>query len=156
MIKLSKLTDYAVVVLAAMACHGIGQEQERLSASGLAEITNLPEPTVSKILKMLAKGGVITSARGVNGGYALNTTPAKTMVSDIITAMEGPIALTSCVKDSNDSCSLEGLCMMHGRWNVVNAALKTALDNVTLADMMPPAGARPAPARKGKEERTAL
>lgn len=134
MIKLSKLTDYAVVILASMA----EQKNLRMSASELSKMTSLPEPTVSKILKILAKSEVITSARGVNGGYLLMQNADKLMISKIITAMEGPIALTSCVKDSNESCSLEGLCQLHGRWNIVNTALKSALDEVSLADMMTP------------------
>lgn len=138
MIKLSRLTDYAVVILAAMA----QKDGELFSASNLSESTSLPEPTVSKVLKMLTRGDVITSTRGVNGGYALNGKPDKIMVKDIITAMEGPIALTSCVKGSQESCAIEELCILHGRWNVVNAAINTALENVTLADMMPPPSAK--------------
>ncbi len=136
MIKLSRLTDYAIVIMAAMA----RREGASLSASSLAEQTALPEPTVSKVLKLLVKGGVISSIRGVNGGYALKARPADIRVGDIIAAMEGPIALTSCVKGSKDTCSIESLCMLHGRWNVVNIAIKTALDNVTLADMLPSQG----------------
>ncbi len=132
MIKLSKLTDYAVVILAAMA----GQEGGLASASSLSAATSLPEPTVSKTLKLLVRGGVITSTRGVNGGYALHCAPDKILVSTIITAMEGPISLTSCVEGSDDSCAMEGTCQLHGRWDVVNMAIKTALDNVTLADML--------------------
>lgn len=138
MIKLSRLTDYAVVILAAMA----RREAGHASASALAAATALPEPTVSKVLKSLAKGGIIESLRGVNGGYVLKGRPEEIRISAIIIAMEGPIALTSCVKGSRESCSIESVCMLHGRWNVVNAAINTALDNVTLADMLPPAALR--------------
>lgn len=133
MIKLSKLTDYAVVILASMARQDKGC---LMSASTLAVDTLLPEPTVSKTLKLLVNGGVIASTRGVNGGYALKYAPDKILVSDIITAMEGPIALTSCVDGSVESCSMEGQCALSGRWDIVNVAIKTALDNVTLADML--------------------
>jgi len=139
MIKLSRLTDYAVVILAALARQG----EKPVSASALAATTSLPEPTVSKVLKLLTKGGVIESARGVNGGYVLKDRPEHIKVSAVIAAMEGPIALTSCVKGSHETCSIEGLCMLHGRWNVVNTAIKTALENVTLADMLPPASLKP-------------
>lgn len=148
MIKLSRLTDYSVVILAAMARGGEGLA----SASSLAAETALPEPTVSKVLKMLAKGGVIKSVRGVKGGYALEKRPDRVLISEVIAAMEGPIALTSCVKGSHESCAIESVCMLHGRWNVVNTAIKTALDNVTLADIMPPLRGRPAP----EEERSHL
>lgn len=134
MIKLSKLTDYAVVILSEMS-----QNQDGLySAATLASQTNLPEPTVSKILKMLVKANLITSERGVNGGYKLGCTANHVLVSSIISAMEGPIALTACVDSSDDQCALEGFCAMHGRWNAVNTAIVTALENVTLADMIRP------------------
>jgi len=131
MIKLSKMTDYAVVVLAHMA-RGRG---ELLSAGNLADKTNLPEPTVAKILKLLAKQELIESVRGVSGGYRLARGAQDIPVTAIIAAMEGPIALTACVEDSHDSCALQGVCAMNGRWNPVNRALRSALDNVTLADM---------------------
>lgn len=131
MIKLSKLTDYAVVILARM----VQEEGALMSASTLAERTGVPEPTVSKILKLLAKAEIIESARGVTGGYRLDKTAENVPVTAIITAVEGPIALTACVEDSEESCALQGVCAMNGRWNPVNRALRSALDNVTLADM---------------------
>lgn len=131
MIKLSKLTDYAVVVLA----HMVRIRGELLSAGSLAEKANLPEPTVAKVLKLLARQGLIESARGVAGGYRLERGAQDIPVTAIIAAMEGPIALTACVEDSAESCALQGVCAMNGRWNPVNRALRSALDNVTLADM---------------------
>lgn len=131
MIKLSKLTDYAVVVLAEMA----RDQGALLSASVLAARTGVGEPTVSKILKLLAKNNVLVSARGVSGGYRLDKAASELPVTAIIAAMEGPIALTACVEDSDDSCALSGVCAMNGRWNPVNRALQSALSGVTLADM---------------------
>ena len=131
MIKLSKLTDYAVVILAQMA----QEKGALLSASTLSERAGLPEPTVSKILKLLGKAGIIESARGVSGGYRLDKLAENLPVTAIITAMEGPIALTACVDDSEESCALQGVCAMNGRWSPVNRALRAALENVTLADM---------------------
>lgn len=133
MIKLSRLTDYAVVILATMS----EREGMLMSASVLSEATALPEPTVSKILKMLSKNEIIVSARGAAGGYALKERADRVSVSDIIAAMEGPIVLTACVQGSHESCAIENVCTLYGRWNVVNQALKKALDHVTLADMMP-------------------
>ncbi len=132
MIKLSRLTDYAVVILSEM----VREPGLLMAASTLAGQTNLPEPTVAKILKLLAKQRLVTSVRGVSGGYRLERAAAELQVTDIITAMEGPIALTACVEGSEDCCSLEKNCSMRGRWNPVNAALHQALGTVTLADMM--------------------
>lgn len=106
-----------------------------LSASALSEKTGVPEPTVSKILKLLGKAEIIESVRGVSGGYRLDKSAESVPVTAIIAAMEGPIALTACVEDSEEICALQGVCAMNGRWNPVNKALRTALDNVTLADM---------------------
>ena len=134
MIRLSKLTDYAVVILAEMA----GQKGTLLSATALAEKTAMPEPTVGKILKTLARENIVESVRGAHGGYVLNKPARQLMVTDIITAMEGPIALTACVEDSNDNCALSAVCCLQGRWNPVNVAIKTALESVSLADMLAP------------------
>ena len=132
MIKLSRLTDYAVVVLAEMA----RVQGELAAASTLAAKTGIPEPTVSKVLKTLSRNGLISSVRGVSGGYRLDRAAGEIPVSLIIAAMEGPISLTSCVSGSHESCALEGTCSMHGRWNPVNAAINAALDAVMLADMI--------------------
>ncbi len=142
MIKLSRLTDYAVVVLAEMA----RANGELSAASILATKTGIPEPTVSKVLKTLSRNGLISSVRGVSGGYRLERAAGDIPVSLIIAAMEGPISLTSCVSGSHESCALEGKCSMHGRWNPVNAAINAALKEVTLAHMMLPSVVIPAKA----------
>lgn len=134
MIRLSKLTDYAVVVLARMAgCPGV-----LVSASCLAQATGLPEPTVSKVLKQLVRAGLLTSVRGATGGYRLERDAATLKLTDIITAMEGSLTLTACVEGSTETCALESVCSLQGRWNKVNRALAAALAPLTLADMMPP------------------
>lgn len=131
MIKLSRFTDYAVVIIGELS----REAGVRLSAADLAGRTSLPEPTVAKILKSLTKGGVLSSSRGVNGGYGLTRAPGAITVADIITAMDGPISLTDCA-DNKSSCVLEGHCSMHGRWGKVNMAVRTALQSVTLTDLM--------------------
>jgi FeS assembly SUF system regulator len=149
MIKLNRITDYAVVVLAHMA-----REPERLvTAPQLSHDSAVPLPTVSKVLKELAREGVLTSHRGVNGGYTLSRRPEDISVLEIVGALEGPVALTSCVEEAEDDCSVESLCPMRGNWNKVNAAIRGALSSVTLADMAlpamtfaPPSVAAPAPA----------
>ena len=131
MIKLAKLTDYAVVTLSAM----VAREGTLMSAVQLAEITTLPEPTVSKVLKLLAKGGVINSVRGAHGGYRLAEMPEDITILEVIEAIEGPVALTACIDGSHDSCAIVNMCGTKGRWDLVNTAVKTALENVTLRDM---------------------
>lgn len=131
MIKLSKLTDYSVVILAEMA-RGQGA---LMTASGLAVASNLPEPTVAKVLKLLARGAVISSVRGANGGYVLSKRPEEISVAAVITALEGPVMLTDCVT-SGGGCCHEKTCAVKGQWDPVNEAMRLALENVTLAQMM--------------------
>ncbi len=134
MIKLSKLTDYAVVVLAEMA-----RDPGRLrTAADLAETTTLPEPTVAKVLKLLAKGQIIASVRGVNGGYKMDKAPGALSIAAVIDAMDGPIALTSCADGGEGCCAYEGNCAVKKKWQPVNAAMRAALENVTLAEMIAP------------------
>jgi len=150
LIKLSRFADYAVVILAELA-KGDGVP---LAASDLATRVKLPDPTVAKILKSLTKGGILSSTRGVNGGYGL-TRPAQAItVADIITAMDGPISLTDCA--DNNACVLEGHCGMHGRWGKVNVAIRTALEGVTLVDLMNTRHVIPAKAGIHAMERTGV
>lgn len=132
MIKLSKMTDYAVVLLADMA----GRGGELVSATMLAEVTKLPEPTVSKILKTLARHNIITSTRGMNGGYALGRKPDEINMAHVITATDGPITLTACVDQNVECCDRASACSMKGQWNPVNIAMQNALENVSLKQMM--------------------
>ena len=132
MIKLSKWTDYAVVILAQMA-RGEGGLQ---TAGGLSEKTKLPEPTVAKVLKLLAKSSLIESTRGMNGGYKLLKAPDQISMAAVINALEGPVALTSCVEDGGECCTHSENCSMKGKWNPVNAAMTQALENVSLAQMI--------------------
>jgi len=131
--KLSKLTDYAVVLLSFLAQAKRGPQ----SASALAEDTGIPAPTVAKLMKMLVKGGLVASTRGTAGGYALARMGEEISVADIITAVEGPIALTACVEESEELCAVESTCGVAGNWESVNTAVRAALQQVNLNDMAP-------------------
>jgi FeS assembly SUF system regulator len=138
MLKLSKLTDYAVVVLLRLAHDDAVQ-----TSPGIALATGVPEPTVAKVLKTLAAASLVTSSRGSRGGYRLARSLGSVSVADIIAAIDGPIALTACVDGSTGSCEVQGMCAVRGRWDVVNSAIRTSLSAITLADMraasIPPA-----------------
>jgi FeS assembly SUF system regulator len=142
MFKLSKLTDYAVVVLVRLARETCVQ-----TSPGIAAATGIPEPTVAKVLKILTGSGLVVSQRGAHGGYRLARTLADIPVADVISAIDGPIALTACV--DHGACESQVLCPMHGRWDPVNDAIEAALTGITLADMdraIPRAFRAPAPA----------
>src|SRR6201999_1785123 len=131
MLRLSKLADYAVVVLVRLS-----QQEGVQTAPGIASSTGIPEPTVAKVLKILAGAELVSSQRGAKGGYRLNRTLAQIGVSEVITAVDGPIALTACVDGySSIECESQSLCPMRGRWNPVNAAVQRAVAAITLADM---------------------
>jgi FeS assembly SUF system regulator len=132
MVRLSKLTDYAVVVLLRIAS---GQTVQ--TASGLAAATGIPEPTVAKVLKLLASSGLAASSRGARGGYRLARPVAEISVADVITAIDGPIALTACVDGGFTGCDISGVCAVHGRWSIVNDAIRAALSGITLAELSP-------------------
>jgi FeS assembly SUF system regulator len=130
MLRLSKLTDYAVVVLVRLSHADTVQ-----TSPGIAAAIGIPEPTVAKVLKTLAAGGLVASQRGAHGGYRLMRKLAAIPVADVIAAIDGPIALTACVDGTTGSCESEGLCPMRGRWDPVNEAIQQALSAITLADM---------------------
>lgn len=132
MIKLGKLTDYAIAVMVQLAKEGEGASR---SASHLAEKTGVPEPTVAKVLKTLLKEGLVASARGAQGGYRLARGPEDLSVRAIIEAVDGPIAIVTCVEGNAGHCQAEAHCPTRGRWDPVNNAIRTALQGITLAEM---------------------
>ncbi len=134
MLRLNRLTDYAVVVLTQMA----RRPDCLASAQHIADQGSLPLPTVAKLLNGLARAGIVASHRGATGGYALGRPASEITVADIVQALEGPIALTACVEGSSDPCEVSSLCPMAGNWNKVNQAIRGALASVTLADMVMP------------------
>lgn len=132
MIRLGRLTDYAVVLLAQMA----REEMRVWSASELATITHLPQPTVAKVLKQLTKAHVITAQRGMAGGYKLANSPHDITILSIVEVMDGPIAITDCADGGDHSCAVERLCPLQSGWNIVNTTIRGALIQVTLASMI--------------------
>lgn len=131
MLRITKLTDYAIVV----AVHLAGHQDRMCTARGIAEATGLPQPSVSKILKNLAKAGVVRSERGVRGGYMLAREPCSVCVADVIDAVEGPISLTDCAKERPDGCEYSGACALESTWARVNRAVRRALADISLADI---------------------
>ena len=138
MLRLSKLTDYAVVVLVRL-----DPGTRVMTAPGIAATTGIPEPTVAKVLKTLSGAALVTSQRGARGGYRLARPLEDIPVGEVIAAMDGPIALAACVEGSSSECESLALCPVRGRWDPVNDAIRRALSAITLADMraaaIPPA-----------------
>ena len=133
MFKISKLTDYAVVILTRLA----ETPGSLSSATAISDITRLPEPTVAKIMKLLAAQGILVSVRGAYGGYRLADDAVSISMADIVVAIDGPVSLTACVEGSHEKCDYAECCPVNGRWTKVNTAVRSALENISLADMMP-------------------
>jgi FeS assembly SUF system regulator len=130
MIRMTRLTDYAIVLLTTFA-----REPGRTrSASELAKTTRVPLPTVSKVLKLLAQSGILAAHRGVKGGFSLTRRPEEISVTQIIGALERSIAMTQCCETSGD-CRLEPVCMVRDNWRRLNRVVLKALDGITLAEM---------------------
>ena len=134
MFRLSKITDYGIVLLAHLAHRG---GDAPLAAREVAAEVDLPLPVVSKVLKALARRGLLESQRGPKGGYSLVRAPSEISVSEMVTALEGPVALTECNLGPH-ICEHEAGCPVRGPWHVINRVVQRALSQVTLADLSDP------------------
>ena len=137
--RLSSLADYAVVMMAAAARHAAGA---KLSATILAAETGVPLPTAQKLAGKLAAAGLLETQRGATGGFALARSSETITLADIIEAVEGRIALTSCVEEAKHECALESACKVRPHWGVVNEAVRGAFANVSLASLTIPSPVR--------------
>lgn len=131
MLRISKLTDYGTVLLAHLA----GTPGAVCSAADVAEATGIGLPTVSKLLKSLGRAGLVTSTRGANGGYRLARDPMQISAANVIDALEGPVSITEC-SASDSQCDYEQVCNVGGAWQRINIAIRHALDEVTLLDLL--------------------
>ena len=113
MLRLSKLADYGCQVMVYMA-----HDSAIHSASEVAIGLGMAAPTVSKILKMLARDGLVASVLGAKGGYALSRYPKEISIAEIINAMDGPISITEC--SSTSTCTRESFCSTRGNWQGIN------------------------------------
>jgi FeS assembly SUF system regulator len=130
-IRLSKLADYGIVIMTTMARHPEGCH----NAPEIAAQSHVPLPMASKILKGLARAGLLASHRGAKGGYGLARSAERISVAEIIAALDGPIALTACIEDGPGECEIEALCPARANWQRINDAIRHALDGITLAEM---------------------
>ena len=134
MIKLSRMADYAVVLMTQLA-----REPDALRTAGeLAQSCGLPQPTASKILKLLAQAELLASYRGNKGGYLLARAADGITMADVIGAVDGPIALTDCIGPDGLVCEIEALCPTRTNWQSINRAMVDALSSVSLAEMAVP------------------
>ncbi len=132
MLRVSRLADYATSV---MTCLG-ERPGEVTSAGQLAECLELEPPTVSKLLKLLTRAGLLESCAG--GGYRIIRPVADISVADIVEAVDGPISMTDC-SVAGGMCGREATCMVRNHWRLINARVDAALRAISVADLMQPA-----------------
>lgn len=130
MLKISKLTDYATVIMSYLALDPLAI----YSATRIAKEIHLSVPTVSKILKILSEADLVKSFRGTGGGYQLARPTEEITVAEVVFAVEGQVAMTECCA-SDYTCALQSLCAIKDNWKVINKIILDALARVTLHDM---------------------
>ena len=130
MLRISKLTDYGTVVLAHLA----GTSGAVCSAAEVSETTGIAVPTVRKLLKSLARAGLVTSTRGSNGGYQLARPAHEISAASVIDALEGPVSITEC-SATDSHCDYESVCNVGNAWQRINVAIRRALEDINLTDL---------------------
>ena len=134
MLRMSKLSDYGTMVMAYMARN----PGEVFKARELADATGVTLPTVSKILKGLARGKLLVSYLGAHGGYTLARDALDISVGEIISTIDGgPIGLTEC-STAKGACDQEPTCAIRGNWQRINEAVRDALHGVSLQEFAQP------------------
>lgn len=133
MLCISKITDYGTKVLLAM----VEKPTYLYSSVELAECTHVGQPTVRKILKLLTKGGVLTSQRGSQGGYQLARDASSISLAEVVSILDGEIAMTECDKHMG-CCELEADCSVKDNWSVISSVIHDVLQNISLQQMMQP------------------
>jgi len=137
MLRVTKLTDYATVIMTVLASHHVSAPDAVLSASELAERAGLETPTVAKILKPLAQSGLVAASRGASGGYRLARPAAEIGLIDIVEALEGPLGMTECSVHEG-TCGIEQSCGVRANWRRINDVVIDALRGITLEQMLQP------------------
>ena len=144
MLRISKMTDYAIQIMVSLHSANQGKTGAMLSTLKLAERTHLETPTVSKVLKLLCQQKLVKSIRGAHGGYLLERAGEEISVAQIIAAIEGPIAMTECSVEDN-ICGQQSVCGLSANWRRISEAVADALSEVSLADMAGPVDHRQIP-----------
>lgn len=145
MIRITKQTDYGVLMLSIMA----GQPAESIHpVRDLAGQAGISMPMASKILKPLARSGIIESHRGVKGGYRLVREASRISVAEILEILEGPFGMTTCVANPG-SCERETVCPTRSNWKKINNTVRNALKKVFLSEMA--AGGTPVPEENNEQ-----
>lgn len=134
MLRVNRMTDYALLLLSHFPKQNSPYFASPKTARELSEFTGLPLPTVGKLLKTLSKNGFLESVRGVNGGYRLARDPKTISLAEIVSRVDGPIEVANCIGHAKE-CHMEARCRMKTHWSHINSVIESALAARTLADL---------------------
>lgn len=133
--KVSTRGDYASRALLSLALHAEGAGPT--SVRDIAERTGLPQPYLEQILLALKGAGLVRSKRGVGGGYVLAHDPSEITLAQIVSAVDGPIAIGDFGQPHEDgACDHEGQCVLLAVWAEVGGHMRDHLESFTLAEMV--------------------
>jgi Rrf2 family iron-sulfur cluster assembly transcriptional regulator len=137
-VKVSTRGDYASRALLSLALHAdLEGDGTPTAVRDIAERTGLPQPYLEQILLALKGAGLVRSKRGVGGGYVLARPPREITLSQIVSAVDGPIVAGDFgLPHENGACDHEGQCVLLTVWADVGEHMRTHLDSFNLADMV--------------------
>ena len=133
MLRITKMTDYAVLILANLALH----DNKLLTAKEIASETHISLPTTQKILKKLSRKNLVISKQGVSGGYSLDPETKKLSVANLLEKLDGDLSITQC-SSNDDQCEVEDFCNIGNAWQMINQRVQWALNDITLGDLIHP------------------
>ena len=134
MLRITKMTDYAVLILANLALH----DNKLLTAKEIASETHISLPTTQKILKKLNRKNLVISKQGASGGYSLDPETKKLSVATLLEKLDGDLSITQC-SSTDDQCEVEDFCNIGNAWQMINQRVQWALNDITLGDLIHPA-----------------
>ncbi len=142
MLRLTKKADYGLMALKYLAEQAAGTPAQTSngaqSAKDIAEAYHIPPQLLAKILQTLAKGGLLVSHAGTNGGYALARPASEITAFEVIRAIDGPLFITSCIT-IHGTCDLDSHCTIKEPLRKVNDSIKDLLSGIRIADLIEPA-----------------
>ena len=133
MLRITKMTDYAVLILANLALH----DNKLLTAKEIACETHISLPTTQKILKKLNRKNLVISKQGASGGYSLDPETKKLSVATLLEKLDGDLSITQC-SSNDDQCEVEDFCNIGNAWQMINQRVQWALNDITLGDLIHP------------------
>lgn len=138
MLKLSKKADYGLIAIKHLAARSACSA---CSASEIAEAYGISAPLIAKVLQRLAKSGLVMSRHGSGGGYQLARNPREISAFEVISAIDGPLTITSC-NTNHGECGQATNCTVREPLRRVNDSILQILKAVKISQMSDDAAER--------------